>query len=91
MKSRDEIIRMIEEEGVEFIRLQFTDIFGLLKNIAVTPGQLDKILANQFGFDGSSVFGDRYEYDDELYLHPQPDTFMILPWRPQQGKVAKVV
>ncbi|MBO4902732.1 MAG: glutamine synthetase [Lachnospiraceae bacterium] len=91
MKTREEINRMIEEEGVEFIRLQFTDIFGLLKNIAVTPGQLDKILANQFSFEGSSVFGDRYDYEDELYLYPQPDTFMILPWRPQQGKVAKVV
>ena len=91
MKSREEIINMIEEEGVEFIRLQFTDIFGRLKNVAVTPGQIEKILQNRFAFDGSSVFGDRYEYDDELYLYPQLDTFMILPWRPQQGKVAKVV
>ncbi len=91
MKSRDDISRMIEEEGVEFIRLQFTDIFGSLKNVAVTPGQMDKIFQNKFAFDGSSVFGDRYEYDDELYLYPEWDTFMILPWRPQQGKVAKVV
>ncbi|MBP5383957.1 MAG: glutamine synthetase [Lachnospiraceae bacterium] len=91
MKTRDDIIRMIEEEGVEFIRLQFSDIFGILKNIAVTPGQLDKILQNKFSVDGSSVFGDRYDYDDELFLYPEPDTFMILPWRPQQGKVAKIV
>ncbi len=91
MKTREDIMKMIEEEGVEFIRLQFTDIFGILKNVAVTPGQLDKVLANKVAFDGSSVFGDRYEYDDELFLYPEPDTFMILPWRPQQGKVAKIV
>ena len=91
MKSREDINQMIEEEGVEFIRLQFTDIFGSLKNVAVTPGQLDKIFRNKFAFDGSSVFGDLYEYDDALYLYPEWDTFMILPWRPQQGKVAKVV
>ena len=91
MKTREDIMKMIEEEGVEFIRLQFTDIFGILKNVAVTPGQLDKVLANKVSFDGSSVFGDRYEYDDELFLYPEPDTFMILPWRPQQGKVAKIV
>ena len=91
MKSMDDIKRMIEEEDVEFIRLQFTDIFGRLKNIAVTPGQMDKIFMNRFAVDGSSVFNDCYEYDDELYLHPEPDTFMILPWRPKQGKVAKVV
>lgn len=88
---KEDIIRMIEEEGVEFIRLQFTDIFGRLKNIAVTPGQMDKAFANRYSFYGAAMFADRYEYDDKLYLHPDIETFSILPWRPQQGKVAKIV
>lgn len=91
MRTKDDILRMIEEEDVEFIRLQFTDIFGSLKNIAVTPGQMDKVFNNKYCFEGSSVFGDKYYYEENLYLYPELDTFMILPWRPQQGKVAKIV
>lgn len=88
---KEDILRMIEEEGVEFIRLQFTDIFGNLKNIAVTPTQMDKVFANRYSFDGSAIFGNEYELDDRLYLYPDLETFSILPWRPQQGKVAKIV
>ena len=91
MRTKEDIINMIDEEGVEFIRLQFTDIFGRLKNIAVTPGQMEKVFKNKYAIEGSSVFGDMYYYDDNLYLYPILDTFMILPWRPQQGKVAKIV
>ena len=88
---KEDILRMIEEEGVEFIRLQFTDIFGKLKNIAVTPGQMEKVFANRYSFYGSAVFANRYDYDDKLYLYPDIETFNILPWRPQQGKVAKII
>ena len=84
-------MRMIEEEGVEFIRLQFSDIFGRLKNLAVTPGQMDKVFENRYSFSGSAVFANVIDFDDKLYLYPDLDTFMILPWRPQQGKVAKIV
>ena len=91
MRTKEDIINMIDEEGVEFIRLQFTDIFGRLKNIAVTPGQMEKVFKNKYAFEGSSVFGDMYYYDDNLYLYPILDTFMILPWRPQQGKVARFI
>ena len=66
---KEDILRMIEEEGVEFIRLQFTDIFGNLKNIAVTPTQMDKVFVNRYSFDGSAIFGNEYELDDRLYLY----------------------
>ena len=89
--TQDEIINLIEEEGVEFIRLQFTDVFGRLKNIAVTPSQMEKVFLNRYSFEGSAIWGERYPFDEKLYLYPELDTFMILPWRPQQGKVAKVV
>ena len=68
MNSKTDIMQMIEEEGVEFIRLQFANIFGALKNIAVTPGQMDKILDNRYSFVGSALFGERFRYDDLLYL-----------------------
>lgn len=88
---KEDITRMIEEEGVEFIRLQFTDIFGRLKNLAVTPGQMDRVFDNRYSFYGAAMFANTYDFDDRLYLYPDLDTFMILPWRPQQGKVAKIV
>lgn len=89
--TQEEIIQLIEDEGVEFIRLQFSDIFGRLKNIAVTPSQMEKVFLNRYSFEGSAIFGERYPYDEKLFLYPILNTFMILPWRPQQGKVAKVV
>lgn len=86
-----DIIELIEEEGVEFIRLQFTDVFGILKNFAVTPGQLDQVFKNKCSFEGSAIFGEKYELDDKLFVRPVLDSFTILPWRPQQAKVAKLV
>ena len=88
--KREDIQRMIDEEGVEFIRLQFTDIFGRLKNLAVTPGQMDKVFDNRYSFYGAAMFANVYGYDDRLYLYPDLNTFQILPWRPQQGKVARM-
>ena len=89
--TRDDIIRIVEEEDVEFIRLQFVDIFGTLKNVAVTTSQLDKILNNECMFDGSAIDGFKQNYMAELFLKPQLDTFAIFPWRPQQGKVARLL
>ncbi len=91
MRTKEDILNIIEEENVEFIRLQFTDVMGNLKNIAITPGQIDRALNNRYSFQARALFDGAYDYPDELYLHPDFDTFAILPWRPQQGKVAKVV
>ena len=89
--SKEDIFRMVEEEDVEFIRLQFTDIFGVLKNMAITSSQLAKALDNQCMFDGSSVEGFARIEESDMYLHPDYDTFEIFPWRPQQGKVARLI
>ena len=88
--SRDDVIRMVEEEDVEFIRLQFTDIRGSFKNVAITSSQLTKALDNQYMFDGSSLGFVGIEESD-MYLHPDLDTFEVFPWRPQQGKVARLI
>ena len=84
-----EILQMIEEEDVKFIRLQFVDIFWTIRNIAVTAGQMEKALAGKCMVDGYSIAGMKELGYDRVYLKPDIDTFTILPWRPQQGKVAR--
>ena len=89
--TKQDIIRLVEEEDVEFIRLQFTDIFGNLKNMAVTASQLEKALNNGCMFDGSSIEGFARIEESDMCLHPDLDTFEVFPWRPQQGKVARLI
>ena len=89
--TREDIIRMVEEEDVGFIRLQFTDMFGTMKNVAITTSQLEKALNNQCMFDGSSIEGFARIEDSDMYLCPDLNTFEIFPWRPQQGKVARLI
>lgn len=89
--TKQDIIRLVEEEDVEFIRLQFTDMFGILKNVAVTASQLEKALNNSCMFDGSSIDGFVRIEESDMYLYPDLDTFTIFPWRPQQGKVARII
>ena len=89
--SKEDIMRMVEEEDVEFIRLQFTDIFGMLKNVAITASQLEKALDNRSMFDGSAIEGFVRIDESDMYLYPDLDTFEVFPWRPQQGKVARFI
>lgn len=89
--SKEDIIKSVEENGVKFIRLQFTDIFGALKNIAITSSQLEKALNNECMFDGSSIEGFARIEESDMYLRPDLDSFVIFPWRPQQGKVARLI
>lgn len=89
--SKNDIIRLVEEEDVEFIRLQFTDIFGTMKNVAITASQLKRALDNECMFDGSSVEGFARIEESDMYLYPDLDTLEIFPWRPQQGKVARLI
>ena len=87
--SRKEILQLVEEEDVEFIRLQFTDMFGVIKNIAVTSRELPRVLDNRCRVDWTLITGECMENEAEMFLYPDLDTFAILPWRPQQGKVAR--
>ncbi|MBM6854607.1 glutamine synthetase [Mediterraneibacter glycyrrhizinilyticus] len=89
--TKEDILRIVEEEDVEFIRLQFTDIFGTMKNMAVTVSQLEKAMDNRCMFDVSSLEGLSGEEDSDMYLYPDLSTFEIFPWRPQQGKVARFI
>ncbi len=91
MKTKAEILKLVEQEDIEFIRLQFTDMFGNLKNVAVTAGQLERVLDKRYAFDGSLLFGAHKDIEEDFYLCPDLDTFTLLPWRPQHGKVARLL
>ncbi len=87
--TKEDIYKIVDEEDVEFIRMQFCDILGKPKNLAITMSQLDKILSNECTFSAAPVEG--YEECTGLVtLHPDLDTFQIYPWRPQTGKVARM-
>ena len=89
--SKDDIIRIVNEEDIEFIRLQFTDIFGQLKNVAVTRSQIEKVLDDKIMIDGSSIEGFTRIHESDQYLHPDLDTFAILPWMPSTRKTARLI
>ena len=89
--TKEDILRMVKEDDVEFIRLQFTDIFGDLKNVAITASQIEKALDNKIMFDGSSIEGFARIEESDMYLYPDYDTYETFPWRPQQGKVARLI
>ena len=82
--TKEEILKSAKENNVEFIRLQFTDLFGIMKNIAVTVSQLEKALDNDCMFDGSSIDGFARIDESDMYLHPDLDSWAIVPWRKHQ-------
>ena len=79
--TKEEIIKFVAEQNVHFIRLQFTDIFGTPKNVAITRNQLERALNNQIMFDGSSIEGFVRIEESDMYLYPDLDTFELLPWQ----------
>ena len=89
--SKEDIIRIVREEEIEFVRLQFTDIFGMLKNVAITASQIEKAVNNQITFDGSSIEGYTRINESDQHLYPDLNSFAIFPWRPAQGKVARLI
>ena len=84
--TKRDILRLVEEEDVEFIRLQFTDLFGTLKNVAITKNQLERALNNQYVFDGSSIEGFARVEESDMYLYPDVDTFAISPGGPSRER-----
>ena len=89
--TAEDVKTIVKEQDVKFIRLQFTDIFGILKNVSITAEQLEKALNNECMFDGSSIEGFVRIEESDMYLRPDPNTFVIFPWRPHVGKVARLI
>ncbi len=89
--SRDDILKTLGDEDVKFLRLQFTDIFGVNKNVEVPHSQFEKALDGEILFDGSSIEGfSRIEESDQLLLPDYP-TFRVLPWEYRHGKIARII
>lgn len=86
--TRDEIMKIIKEKNVNFFRLQFVDIFGFMKNIAMPLSQIEKALDGKIMFDGSSIEGFVRINESDMYLKPDYDTFTLLPWREKGGNNA---
>lgn len=89
--TNDDVRSLAKEWGVKFIRLQFTDIFGILKNVAITVEQLEKALEGELMFDGSSIDGFVRIEESDMYLRPDPSSFTIFPWRPRESGVARLI
>ncbi|MFJ7696609.1 type I glutamate--ammonia ligase [Lysinibacillus fusiformis] len=89
--TKEDIKRLIEEKNVSFIRLQFTDILGTIKNVEIPVSQLDKAMENKMMFDGSSIEGFVRIEESDMYLYPDLDTFVVFPWTSEKGKVARLI
>jgi len=85
------VIEKVKNNGVRFIRLQFTDVTGVLKNVSIPVSQLEKALDGELMFDGSSIEGFARIEESDMYLIPDPSTFAIMPWRPSSGAVARMI
>ena len=89
--SREDIKSLVKENNVKYIRLQFTDVLGTVKNVEIPVSQLDKALDNKMMFDGSSIEGFVRIEESDMYLFPDLDTFVIFPWTAEKGKVARFI
>ncbi|WP_345185474.1 glutamine synthetase family protein [Microbacterium panaciterrae] len=89
-KQRDFVLRTIEERGVKFIRLWFTDVIGTLKSVAIAPAEVEGAFAEGIGFDGSAIEGLTRSFESDLLAQPDPTTFQILPWRGEIDPTARM-
>ncbi|WP_163102286.1 type I glutamate--ammonia ligase [Peribacillus alkalitolerans] len=89
--TREDITRLAKEDNVKYIRLQFTDILGTIKNVEIPVSQLEKALDNKMMFDGSSIEGFVRIEESDMLLYPDLDTWVVFPWTAEKGKVARLI
>lgn len=89
--TKEQVLSLVKENNVRFIRLQFTDILGQLKNVAITDKQLEKALKNDCMFDGSSIEGFVRIEESDMRLYPDLDSFVIYPWSSVEHRVARLI
>ncbi|MFH1857200.1 MAG: glutamine synthetase family protein [Candidatus Omnitrophota bacterium] len=90
-RTKEQIFKMVKEQDVKFVRFWFTDILGQVKSFSITDNELEGALENGMGFDGSSITGYQSIEESDMIAMPDFDTFQILPWRPQEKKVARMI
>ncbi|PFG13037.1 type I glutamate--ammonia ligase [Bacillus sp. es.036] len=89
--TTDDIKKMAQDENVKFIRLQFTDLLGIIKNVEIPVDQLEKALDNKMMFDGSSIEGFVRIEESDMYLYPDLDSWVVFPWSSEKGRVARLI
>src|SRR5215213_5522009 len=89
--SRKQVAGRIQQDGVEFVLLWFTDIEGHLKSFAVTPSEIEDALDDGMGFDGSSITGFNAIEESDMVAIPDPDTYQLMPWREGATKVGRMI
>lgn len=88
--SKQEVMQFVQEEDVKFLRLAFCDVTGKPKNVSIMPTELERAFEQGIAIDASAIEGFGDETHSDIFLHPDPDTITILPWRPEHGKVARM-
>lgn len=89
--NKEHILAIAKEENVRYIRLQFTDLFGTIKNVEIPVSQLPKALDNKLMFDGSSIEGFVRIEESDMYLYPDLSTWLIFPWESNGSKIARLI
>ncbi|MBQ4013766.1 MAG: glutamine synthetase [Treponema sp.] len=90
MYSESDVLDYVNEEDIKFIRLAFFDLNGVQKNVSILASQLESAFKNGVSFDASAIYGFESPEKSDLFLHPDPTTLSVLPWRPNTGKVARM-
>lgn len=89
--TKEDVLKKAEELNVKFVRLQFVDILGIIKNVAITIDQLEAALDGEIMFDGSSIEGFTRIHESDMYLKPDFNTFAIFPWHKEEGAIARLM
>jgi len=90
LRSREDVLKIVKEKDVSFIQFWFTDVLGMLKSFAITPSELETGMTEGMGFDGSSIEGFARIEESDMVALPDPSTFRLLPWRPEERPVARM-
>ncbi len=88
--TREDVMKVVKEKNVSFIQFWFTDVLGMLKSFAITPNELEMGMSEGMGFDGSSIEGFARIEESDMVAMPDPTTFRMLPWRPNDRPVARM-
>ncbi len=89
--NQEEVFKDIKDKGIEFIRLQFIDVFGIMKSTSIMASELDRAFGGELMFDGSSIDGFASIHESDQCIVPDPDTYAVMPWRPQEEGVARMI
>ena len=89
-QTAEDVSRIVKDKEVSFIQIWFTDILGVLKSFSIRPSELEEAMTEGMGFDGSSIEGFSRIEESDMIAKPDPSTFQVLPWRPDEKPVARM-